>query len=232
MAEYPLITTQDGSKTLYSAAFAQTFHSHHGAVSEARHVFLIGSGVAGRLARGHPTRVLEVGFGTGLNFLLTADLALTYGTPLEYRGLERTLLPAEVLQALGYRDALRHPELYDAFMHWWQAAVTQPFGYPTVTLSLLLGEATEQALGNSSADAIYHDAFSPTANPELWTEAFLAKLCAALAPGGCLATYTVSGAVRRRLAALGLEVSRHPGPPGGKREMLLACRATWTGRQP
>ena len=223
-AEYYPIITQDGSQTLYSEAFAQTFHSRQGAISESQHVFVAGSGVAARLSRGQATRVLEVGFGTGLNFLLTADLALAHDAPLYYRGLERALLPVSIASALGYRTALKHPELYDALMSYW-AAPAGAFEYRSVTLVLLLGEATEQALGEAEADAIYQDAFSPTVNPELWSEAFLGKLSAALAPGGCLSTYSVSGVVRRRLAALGLAVAKRPGPPGGKREMLVACKS-------
>lgn len=220
---YRLITTQDGSHTLYSEAFAQTFHSHQGAISESQHVFVTGSGVAARLSCGQATRVLEVGFGSGLNFLLTADLALTHSAPLEYRALERSLIPPATLLALGYREALTHPELYDALMSWW-ARPAGVFEYRFVKLMLLLGEATEQALGEAEVDAIYQDAFSPAVNPELWSEEFLSKLSAVLAPGGCLSTYSVSGVVRRRLAALGLLVAKRPGPPGGKREMLLACK--------
>lgn len=221
---YRLITTQDGSQTLYSEAFAQTFHSQQGAISESQHVFVTGSGVAARLSRGQATRVLEVGFGAGLNFLLTADLALAHDTPLYYRGLERTLLPTAIVSALGYRDALKHPELFDALMCWW-ATPTGAFTYRLARLVLLLGEATEQALGEAEADAVYQDAFSPAVNPELWSEAFLGQLGAALVPGGCLSTYSVSGLVRRRLAACGLTVTKRPGPPNGKREMLLACKS-------
>ena len=72
---------------------------------------------------------------------------------------------------------------------------------------------------------IYHDAFSPASQPELWTPAFLTGLAGALGPGGCLVSYSVNGAVRRALGALGLRVEKLPGPPGGKREMLRAHRA-------
>ncbi len=91
-----------------------------------------------------------------------------------------------------------------------------------VRLELLLGEASAQPLPKGSVHAVYHDAFSPEVNPELWTEDFLGKLVAALKPGGTLVSYCVQGAVQRRLEALGTEVAKRPGPKGGKREVLTA----------
>ena len=92
-------------------------------------------------------------------------------------------------------------------------------------LELLQVDARHAALP-VSAHAVYHDAFSPDVNAELWESTFLGRLFGALAPGGSLVSYTVKGVVRRRLAALGFEVSKAPGPPGGKREMLVARRPT------
>lgn len=219
-----LLTTADGSKTLYSETYAQTFHSHNGALAEARHVFLEGSGVAARLAAKQPVRVLEVGFGTGLNFLLSADLALERGSSLHYCALERELLPASTVERLGYRDHLTHGELADSLLRALEDARSgQRIAVaPGVTLELLLGEATAQRLPAAGFDAIYQDAFSPDANPELWAEPFLRGLYDALRPGGVLSSYCVKGAVRRALQGLGFVALRRPGPPGGKREMLVA----------
>ena len=225
-----IVATADGSRTLYSERYGQTLHSSHGAAAEARWVFLAGSGVEERLRRGAACHVLEVGFGTGLNFLVTADAARTHGARLRYAALERELPARDVLARLGHREHLRRPELADE-LHaaldgvrdgdGWQ----RPLDVGDATLELALGEATDTALPAVSVHAVYHDAFSPDANPELWTEAFLARLAAALVPGGALVTYTVAGAVRRALAATGLEVAKRPGPPGGKREMLFARKA-------
>lgn len=223
------VTTADGSRTLYSARYRQGFHSVYGAVSEVRHVFLEGAGVAARLREGRPTRVLEVGFGTGLSAWLSTDLACAHGAELSYLALERELLPAAVLRRLEHARHLRHPELLQRYLAW-RAALPEaaPAGHyrlelaPRVTLELLIGEAQAQSLPQRWAHAVYHDAFSPDANPEPWAEAFLARLYGALEPGGRLASYTVKGAVRRSLARLGFEVAKRPGPPLGKREVLTA----------
>ncbi len=224
------VVTADGSATLYSERYAQPFASVRGALSEARGVFLAGSGVEARLAAGEHVRVLEVGFGTGLNFFVTAGAC--EGQPqarLEHTALEHTLLDAETVSQLGY-GALVDDELVTAYLGWRAALGAEPapgthvFERGRVRLELLLGDAAAQPLPVGVA-AVYHDAFSPVVNPELWTEAFLARLAGALGADGLLVSYCVQGAVRRRLAALGLIVSKHPGPPGGKREVLVARRA-------
>ena len=222
--------TADGSYTLYSADYAQTFHSDRGALTESRHVFLGASGVGARLSAGKGCRVLEVGFGTGLNFFLSADLATANGAELAYCALERTLLSGDSVRGLDFARHLKRPELLEAFLSFRDSLPERvgegsyQFRCQGVRLELLVGDATRQALPAAHFDAVYQDAFSPDSNPELWTKAFLQTLARALKPGGALSTYSVKGEVRRRLSALGLEVRKQPGPPGGKREMLLARR--------
>jgi len=217
--------TEDGSRTLLSPRYQETYHSLHGAATEARHVFLEGSGVARRLAEGRPTTVLEVGFGAGLNALLTLAEADRWGTPLRFVTLENDLLPVAVLRELDYRSLVPRPDLADALHAWLEGLPAGVRAHATSvagsTIELLLVEARHAALP-SSAHAVYHDAFSPDVNPELWDATFLERLHGALEPGGRLVSYTVKGSVRRTLAALGFEVAKEPGPPGGKREMLVA----------
>ena len=223
-------STADGFDTLYSAAFGQTFHSQHGARTEAEHVFLRGSGVEARLAVGEQTSVLEVGFGTGLNFLLTAQRAISAGAPLRYTALERDLLSADVLATLNHAERLGAAPLRDALLAW-RRGLPEPVPpaayhaalHDLVLLECLVGDATEITLPDVRYDAVYLDAFSPDVNPELWTSAFFARLFAVLKPGGRLATYSAKGQVRRNLAAVGFRVEKRLGPPG-KREMLVAVR--------
>lgn len=219
--------TRDGSATLYSARYAQPYASEHGALKEARSVFLAGSGVGERLARGETARVLEVGFGTGLNFFVTAAACLQNpAAGLRYTALEHLLLDAPTVEELGYGPLVGG--VVEGYLRWRENLAepsgTQLFGAGRVQLELLVGEALAQPLPAEGFHAVYHDAFSPEVNPELWTEAFLERLVTTLLPGGALVSYCVQGAVRRRLAALGLAVTKRPGPPGGKREVLAAYK--------
>lgn len=226
------LTTGDGSLTLRSDRYRQTYHSHHGALSEARHVFVEAGGVAERVDSGQPARVLEVGFGSGLNFFLTAQLLSpgsgSTGGTLEYVALERSLLPAEVVTMLGYERSA--PWSTAKYLEFRRSLPRHPppgryrASWGRVSLDLILGEATQATLAANSFDCVYQDAFSPDSNPELWSDAFLAHLCRSLRPAGRLVSYTVKGEVRRRLAQQGMAVHKLPGPPGGKREMLLATK--------
>lgn len=220
--------THDGSDTLYSAAYRQTFHSIFGALQETEHVFLQATGVAQRLAAGQPTRILEVGFGTGLNFWATLRHHRAGNSRLEYVALEKELLPAGVLVQLNPGRPLAPIEdLRQAFITW---RVTLPEPLPpalrwepagTFRLDLILGDAAQIEIPRRRYHAIYHDPFSPETNPELWTPDFFARLRETLTGTGVLATYSARGAVRRAMQAAGFQVEKRPGPPG-KREMVVA----------
>jgi tRNA U34 5-methylaminomethyl-2-thiouridine-forming methyltransferase MnmC len=225
------IITDDGSLTIHSERYGETYHSRFGAVAEAEHVFLRASGVFARLAAGEATAVLEVGFGTGLNFLVTANAALAAGAPLAYTALEHDLMSAEVLEALDHGAAIGAADLAASLTRWRRTLPEKPPAgrydtrlAPGITLTLLIGDASGAALPDATFDAVYQDAFSPKANPELWTEAFFARLAAAMRPGARLATYSASGDVRRAMAAARLHPERVPGPPAGKRVITVARR--------
>ena len=224
-------TTGDGSDTLYSAIYDETFHSTFGALTETEHVFLRGTGVARRLAEQQPTRVLEVGFGTGLNFWVTAHHSIATGTPLEYVALEKYLLPATTLARLNHGDLPAvAQEIRQAFLEW---RVGLPDALPAsplqwrfgggIRLDLIVGDAVTVTIPPRDYHAVYQDAFSPEKNPELWTQDFFARLFVVLRAGGKLATYSVKGEVRRRLAAVGFQVYKRTGPLG-KREILVAAK--------
>jgi tRNA U34 5-methylaminomethyl-2-thiouridine-forming methyltransferase MnmC len=248
-----VLTTDDGSPALWSPRFGQAFRSRHGAHSEARHVFLEGSGAAERLAAGRATRVLEVGLGAATNLACTAAAALAAGTPLFYRAWEPEPLPAEALRLAGL-GALAPPTFVAALLaarDAWDALAPGDVRYwrhGTLELELIvapigrmldaafvasLERGLDAARGadqratpecDARVDVVYLDPFSPEANPEPWSPAVLAALAERLAPGGTLVSYSVRGDVRRALVAAGLEVRKVAGPPGGKREVLLALR--------
>ena len=223
------IVTADGTQTLYSEKYAQSYHSDKGARTESQHVFLDATLTTQKLDTHQPTSVLEVGFGTGLNYFLTASHALRTRTPLTYTALEHTLLPASTLESLGYQ-AFCDTKLFEAFLAFRHALgeVVTPgvhvFEFGVTTLALRIGDATEQRFKKSAFDAVYQDAFSPDANPELWSDTFFTDLFNALKSGGILSTYSVKGVIRRRLLSIGFKTEKRPGPPGGKREMLVAMK--------
>lgn len=220
-----IVLTNDGSKTVYSQEYKQTFHSDRGALAESQHVFLETSGVAQRLKELLPTKVLEVGFGTGFNFFLTADLALQYNARLSYVALEQNLLNTQTISSLDYHSYLVNKNLLKAFLEYRQNIIEDRAGvfeFEGIRLELKLGNALNQKLPSQYFNAIYQDAFSPEENPELWTADFLAKLKNSLKPLAKLSTYSVKGEIRRKLIALGFKVQKLPGPKDGKREILLA----------
>lgn len=222
--ESTVIPTADGSATLHHPIYDQSYHSHHGAVTESLHVFVGHSDLAERLQRG-PVRLLEVGIGTGLNLALSASLALRTGGELHYEGIEQRPPGPAALEALAYDryDAV-DPKLWTTTR---EAFAARAEGFEigdkgSARLRWALFQTLD--LGRERVDIVYHDAFSPEVNPELWADDALATIIAAMKPGAVLVTYTVQGEVRRRLAAHGLVVERLPGPPGGKRQVLRATK--------
>ncbi len=229
--------TDDDSPTLVQAATDDSMHSGCGAIAETRHVYLQGSGVTQRLAAGLATRVLEVGFGSGMAWLLSADAALERGTPLFYLGLENQLPPEPVIRQLELGRFLRRPNLLEHYCHWLADQSSQgetsqrTFQLECLTLQLELGDAVQwcqhgqrDRFGDPADrfDAIYFDPYSPATSPRLWQQDIFAALRELLSGDGSLVSYCVSRAVRDAIQAAGLVVSKVPGPPGGKREVLLA----------
>ncbi|MCC6511063.1 MAG: tRNA (5-methylaminomethyl-2-thiouridine)(34)-methyltransferase MnmD [Pirellulaceae bacterium] len=261
-----ILLTDDGSRTLRDRLLNETYHSGCGALSECLHVYLRNSGIEQKLQRAadhaRPVRVLEIGFGTGMGWLLTAMAAEVYQHPLVYVSLEKQLLPAEVLAMIDTASAVDvavakgwlSPEfarLREIEQRWLAFRSRLSSGSGALAwlvsehngLQLILGDALEilshtraedpVSLGVAASldgltaldeplDAIYFDAFSPATNPELWQAELFKNLKDRLAPDGLLVSYCVSGAVRRSLESAGYEVTRRPGPPGGKREVLVS----------
>lgn len=231
-----LTKTDDDSNTLFSDRYQQTYHSTFGAQAESAHVFLHGSGVHDRLKSNRPTRVLEIGFGLGLNCLLCADSAASNTTLLSYTGIEHAPISASTLIELNYAHLLSSPilanDLAQLFSGLGPNLGGTAFGLLGQYCQVILhtADATSgvllEKLGNEPKyDAIFLDAFSPDVNPECWTHAFMRQIRSFLAPKGRLATYCVKGSVRRNLVAAGFRVNKYPGPKG-KREVLWAKLAS------
>ena len=221
--------TADGSATLFVPALNEHYHSLHGARQESAHVF-IRHGLlpllvaAAEVATGEPLRILEIGLGTGLNALLTLEGAQAAGAAVEYDGLETWPLPPAMVAALQPEwDERGKP-----FKQLFAALHAAPWDAPVNLLPGFRLRKRHQSLQAATLPAghyhlIYFDAFAPLTQPELWTEAVFAQLCAAAAPGAVLVSYCAQGQFRRNLRAAGWRTERLPGPPG-KREMTRAIK--------
>ncbi len=214
-----LLLWRDG--TPVARAFDDPYFSLQGGLEETRHVFLAGNGLPDRFRPGFS--ILELGFGTGLNFLVTLRAHRDVGSPgpLRFTSTEAfPLSPDDRARALRAFPELA-PEAAEL-----QAALGQPgpWTFGPVSLAILDGDARATLPAwDGPADAAYLDGFSPAKNPEMWEPALLHAVAAKLAPGGTLATYSAAGHVRRALAEAGLEVERRPGF-GTKRHMTVARR--------
>jgi tRNA U34 5-methylaminomethyl-2-thiouridine-forming methyltransferase MnmC len=221
-----LIITKDGSHSVAIPEWEVFYHSVHGAIRESLHVF-IEAGLNYWLQKhtaARPCVVFEMGFGTGLNALLTLLEAERLQRKIIYETVEAYPLETAIVQQLNYCEALQQSNFQPAFesLHTsgWnkQQSITPFFSFKKVNALLTEFSASEPV------DVIFYDAFAPTAQPELWTEAIFKQLLQLLAPDGILVTYCSKGDVRRAMQAAGFQVERIPGPPG-KREMIRGKKA-------
>jgi len=211
-----IVTTRDGSDTLYSRSHNATYHSLFGAVGESKHVF-IQHGLK-TLTDRPSNSILEFGFGTGLNAFLAYLFAITSEKQIKYTGIEAYPIDAEIAQKLNYPQYLAFPEEQDIFlrMHLEVSFISDSFHF-----TKLPGYTHVPA--DEEFDCIFFDAFAPGAQPELWEQSVFDQLYKLTSEGGCLVTYCAQGEARRRMEKAGYKVERIPGPPG-KREMLRAVR--------
>ena len=215
-----IITTADGSKTIQIEDWNEQYHSVHGAVQEAYHVF-IKNGLS--LFEDRPLSILEIGFGTGLNAFITLLEANKKGLTVTYKGVEAYPVLPEELRELDYSTALGQSENEEYFLKMHQT----PWGHShEITQKFFLEKQQldfREVSDTNVFDLIYFDAFGARVQPELWTEEVFGIMFKAMKEGGVLVTYSAKGSVRRAMQQVGFVVERLPGPPG-KREMLRALK--------
>jgi len=225
-----LILTSDGSHTILLPELNVTYHSIHGAVQESKHVF-IEAGLKSLLpAEGIALNIFEVGFGTGLNALLTMIETERLQTAIYYETIELFPLDHNEARLLNYCKHLDREDLqpaYEQFHHCeWETPIklTPRFTFKKSAANLLNFETPETSLsGRQAFELIYFDAFAPNAQPVLWTKEIFEKMFAMLKPAGVLVTYCSKVDVRRAMQAAGFTVEKFPGPKG-KREIIRAFR--------
>ena len=212
--ERHITQSADGSTTLWVPGLDEHYHSIHGALTESQHVFI----EAGLKAIGTSNvRILEVGLGTALNARLTLDQAQKDGRTIAYDALEKFPLTKEEIEAVGLQGMSKEAPFLTAT----PGALTQIT--EQFTFRLLVEDLKNFEGEQGSYDLIYFDAFAPSAQPDLWTDAVFENMYGLLKPGGALVTYCAKGAVKRSMKAAGFEVEALPGPPR-KREMTRAWK--------
>ncbi|MFD2891298.1 tRNA (5-methylaminomethyl-2-thiouridine)(34)-methyltransferase MnmD [Flavobacterium chuncheonense] len=215
-----IIITQDGSTTIHLPEWNESYHSKHGAIQEAKHVF-IKNGLS--LFNGKQVSILEIGFGTGLNCFITFLEAQKKNQSVHYVGVEAYPIAKEEVQLLNYVNELEAVEFSSVFdvMHTLDWDIQSKL---TPTFELTKRKQFFNEIDDREQfDFIYFDAFGFTVQPELWEEAIFRKMHTALKPNGVLVTYACRTVIKKAMEAVGFTTEKLPGAPG-KREMLRAVK--------
>lgn len=211
--------TADGSATIYLPHMDEHYHSMKGALTESQHIY---RDSALRNCKKNEVRILEIGFGTGLNSIVTA---LDTSKHITYYSLELYPLTIEMIDAVGYESIFDNhgKQLYrDIHNATWNEPVAIS---PTFTIAKLNADFTDTSTAlPTDIDVVYFDAFAPEKQPEMWSIDCMTRIYACMAQGGILTTYCAKGEIRRLLQSVGFSVERIPGPKNGKREILRATK--------
>lgn len=215
-----ILTTNDGSTTIHLPDWDESYHSKHGAIQEAYHVF-IKNGLS--LFKGKSVSILEIGFGTGLNAFITYLEAKKVDQTIEYVGVEAyPVLSDEALQ-MNYVSELNAADQSEIFSKMHHVSWEERHSIST-NFSLTKRKQFFQDISDENAfDLIYFDAFGFRVQPELWSLEIFQKMYKALKINGVLATYACRGSIKRAMLECGFKVEKLPGAPG-KREMLRATK--------
>lgn len=216
-----IITTSDGSSSIAIEEMGETYHSIHGAVQEAMHVYIRNG--FDHITNDHIT-ILEMGFGTGLNTFLTYLEAKNKQKTIEYHSVEGFPLTQDEVACLNYKNLSTEVEDQTVFddLHtcsWNELNAI----HPVFTVKKIENTFQEVILPNDYFNLIYFDAFGYPFQPELWSDEIFEKMYTCLQPGGVLATYACRSAIKRAMKKAGFELDIVPGPPG-KREMTVAYK--------
>lgn len=215
-----IIQTSDGSTTIQIEDWDECYHSKHGAIQEAKHVF-IKNGLA--LFPDQKVSILEIGFGTGLNAFITFLEAKKRNQSIDYVGVEAYPVSVEELRGMNYVEELEALEYEYVFKKMHQ----ENWGQPNVIDEDFCLTKRQQFFEDiddvGQYDLIYFDAFGYRVQPDLWSTEIFQKMFAALKYNGVLVTYAARGVVKRSMIEVGFKVEKLAGPPG-KREMFRATK--------
>lgn len=217
--------TEDGSTTIELIGMNENFHSIHGAIQESEHIF-IQNGLLQKAKEQSDISIFEMGFGTGLNALLTKLTSSKNNLKIDYFSIEAYPVEMELVEQLNYSERLKlkgKEANYLTALHtteWDKKTKLFPdFQFEKRNLKL-----EDIELPDNTFDVVYFDAFNPDLQPELWAEEVFRKIYLAMKPKGILMTYSAKGKVKRALKAAGFNLNALLGPPG-KREITQAIKA-------
>jgi tRNA U34 5-methylaminomethyl-2-thiouridine-forming methyltransferase MnmC len=214
-----LITTSDGSNTIYVQELDEHYHSVNGAVRESEHIFLKHGFDT---TDADPLKIFEVGFGTGLNALLTAVRSCSGERKIHYTSIEKYPLDNEVVSRLNhFLFAGDSGKELSSRIH--AAEWDQPVSICENFILLKIKKDLLSYTFNDKYHLIYFDAFGPDKQPDIWSGEIFSKIGAATEKNGVFVTYSAKGEVKRNLRSCGFEVTLLPGPPG-KRQIIRAIK--------
>ncbi len=216
-----LTQTADGSNTLFNETIGEHYHSAHGALQESKHVF-IAAGLTHVISQKKEIKVLEVGFGTGLNFLLSYAHSEENEIQLSYTGIEAFPLAKSVIAETGY-DKYVPKLIWSSFIDKYQDCFTTSINLSTNCNLHILHTTLADVKNIGEFDLLYYDAFSVRHQPEMWTDEMIAHACSFLKPNGVFVSYAITGNLKRAVKKCGFTIEKLPGAPG-KREMLRAIK--------
>lgn len=222
MSNIRIITTGDDSHSLYLPELNEHYHSTHGAVQESQHVF-IDAGLKQTVK--NEVSILEIGFGTGLNALLSLVYAVNHNISIVYTSIEKYPLPGDFFKKLNYGSYLEQGNFQREFLLLhespWNSSVSM---HPNFELLKVDTDILDFDF-HAKYDLVFFDAFAPAKQPEMWERNVFKPIVDAIEQDGIITTYAASGMVRRLWQELGLNVEKLPGPPG-KREMLRGIKTS------
>lgn len=214
-----IIFSDDGSATLSHPIIGDTYHSTAGAVGESLHVY-IKNGLGVVAHRCQRVTILEMGFGSGLNFLLTVDYALRSGMSVEYTTVELYPIDMQVIECLGYEKYVS-AEAYEFFLAAHRAAWNERVVLSeTIVIHKICQSLIDVDFKKNDVDLVYFDAFAPDTQPTLWSEEIFEKIYRTMRNGGVLVTYSAKGTVKQALRAAGFIVQRKEGALGKHHQLV------------
>ena len=222
--EREIKTTEDGSKTLYIKELNENYHSHHGALREAEHVF-INNGL--NLLENYEINILELGFGTGLNVLVTINelLKTDKNHIVHYFSLEKYPITPSEIKNLSYDSLFESEKLKKIYFDIHKAEWGKPFEViPNFFLTKIQCDFFDlKDINLPPINLVYYDCFGARVQPDLWEKPLFELVADKMSTNGLLTTYSSKGSVRRILQELNFKVEKKQGPPG-KREMINAIK--------